>query len=133
MYEYLPHTADLKIRVIADSLEELFSNSLKAINEFLQPKLERDKIKKDIKIISNDLISLYIDFLSEVLSLTYIEKRIFCVENLKIIQKNKFVLEATLVGEKFISLVSDIKGVTYHQANITKENNKYIGEFIIDI
>jgi SHS2 domain-containing protein len=133
MYEYLPHTADLKIRIRSDSLENLFIESLKALNEFLGAEKGGKKIEKEIELSSKDLVLLYIDFLSEVLSLTYTEKMIFEIKEIKIIKNEEIKLKAKLIGEEYKSLKEDIKAITYHQAKIEKENDKYIGEFIIDI
>jgi SHS2 domain-containing protein len=76
-FEFLPHTADVKIRVYGKNLKEIINNSLLALKNFLKPKLTKTKIEKEIKVESNNEVNLLIDFLSEVLTETYTEKAIF--------------------------------------------------------
>ena len=128
---FLPHTADIKIRVYGKNIEEIINNSLLALKKFWQPKLIKKKIEKEIKIESNNQINLLIDFLSEVLSQTYIEKAIFVEFKENFLEEKS--LAGKIIGYKFISLSKDIKAITYHQAILEKINNKYIFEFIIDI
>jgi SHS2 domain-containing protein len=58
---------------------------------------------------------------------------IFEIKEIKIIKNEEIKLKAKLIGEEYKFLKEDIKAITYHQAKIEKENDKYIGEFIIDI
>ncbi len=157
-FEFLSHTADVKIRVYGKNLKEIINNSLLALKNFWKPKLTKTKIEKKIKIEANDEINLLIDFLSEVLSETYLEKAIFVkfetyADSADFMQtsadKNKFMqrintdfhadkrglysLSGKIIGYKFTSLSKDIKAITYHQANLKKINNYYQFEFIIDI
>jgi SHS2 domain-containing protein len=73
----LSHTADVKIKVYGKNLKEIINNSLLALKSFWKPKLTKTKIEKEIKIESNNEVNLLIDFLSEILAETYIEKAIF--------------------------------------------------------
>lgn len=132
MYEILPHTADIKFRIIADSLGKLFYESLEAINDFLGPKIKKPvKIKKfKLKIKFDRFDFLLVDFLSKLLSEVYIRKTIFHLKRIKIKDK-KF--EAYLIGKTYENLKKDIKAITYHQLLLKKLKNKYIAEFVIDV
>jgi len=148
-FEFLSHTADVKIRVYGKNLKEIINNSLLALKSFWKPKLTKTKIEKEIKIEANNEINLLIDFLSEVLSETYLRKAIFVKFEINadladltqtIADKNKYhakssfySLSGKIIGYKFTSLSKDIKAITYHQANLKKINNYYQFEFIIDI
>jgi SHS2 domain-containing protein len=155
-FEFLSHTADVKIRVYGKNLKEIINNSLLALKNFWKPKLTKTKIEKEIKIKSNKEVNLLIDFLSEVLAETYIEKAIFVRFEIDAdsadfthlhagkagttADKNKYhakysfySLSGKIIGYKFIFLSKDIKAITYHQANLRKINHQYIFEFIIDI
>jgi SHS2 domain-containing protein len=199
----LPHTADIKIRVYGKNLKEIINNSLLALKSFWKPKLTKIKIEQEIRIESDNEIKVLIDFLSEVLAKTYIEKAIF-VKFIRDLSKacsnvnrinypnngpnndiypnnnrmdypneepnkikfwnnscnlfgqnsgsnkifgensgNKFgpnsgnnsiySLSGKIIGYQFISISKDIKAITYHQANLKKNKNYYIFDFIIDI
>jgi SHS2 domain-containing protein len=138
-FEFLPHTADVKIRVYGKNLKEIVNNSLLALKSFWKPKLTKTKIEKEIKIESNNEVNLLIDFLSEILAETYIEKAIF-IKFLPQInpdfhadKRGLYSLSGKIIGYEFTSLSKDIKAITYHQANLQKINHQYIFEFIIDI
>jgi SHS2 domain-containing protein len=206
-FEFLPHTADIKIRVYGKNLKEIINNSLLALKSFWKPKLTKIKIEKEIRIESNNEIKVLIDFLSEVLAKTYIEKAIFvkfirdlskaCPNANRINYPNNSIypneglnngiypnnrqnklsesgdkifdqcsgksldynsgnplgynsgsnikfgpnlgndsvysLSGKIIGYQFISISKDIKAITYHQANLKKNKNYYIFDFIIDI
>jgi SHS2 domain-containing protein len=138
-FEFLSHTADVKIRVYGKNLKEIVNNSLLALKSFWKPKLTKTKIEKEIKVKSNNEVNLLIDFLSEVLAETYIEKAIF-VKFLPQIntdfhadKRGLYSLSGKIIGYKFIYLSKDIKAITYHQAVLKKIKEKYIFEFIVDI
>jgi SHS2 domain-containing protein len=83
--KFLSHTADVKIQIQAKSIEEIFNGGVKAIYQYLKPIiLDKEKIDKIVAIEAKDLTALFIDFLSEVLALTYIEKALFEVKKLQI-------------------------------------------------
>jgi len=130
-FEFLSHTADVKIRVYGKNLKEIINNSLLALKSFWKPKLTKTKIEKEIKVESNNEVNLLIDFLSEVLAETYIEKAIFVKFEPQ--ELASYSLSGKIIGYKFIFLSKDIKAITYHQANLQKINNQYIFDFIIDI
>jgi SHS2 domain-containing protein len=131
-FELLSHTADFKFRVYGKDYKEILRNSLLALKNFWSPKLTKEKIEEEIEINGLDLIDLFVNFLAEVLALTYIEKAIFQIKNLELNLEKNF-LKAKLQGYRFQSLKKDIKAITYHQAKLFKKNNKIIFEFIIDI
>jgi SHS2 domain-containing protein len=130
-FEFLSHTADVKIRVYGKNLKEVINNSLLALKSFWKPKLTKIKIEKEIKVESNNEVNLLIDFLSEVLAETYIEKAIFVKFEPQ--ELASYSLSGKIIGYKFIFLSKDIKAITYHQANLQKIDNQYIFDFIIDI
>mgnify|MGYP000094312439 FL=1 len=132
MYKFLEHTADFKIQVIANSLEEIFKESILALNAFLEPELGEKEKEEEITLQSPNLELLYIDFLSQILSKIYIEKMIFEVTNIDLnLKENSLV--AKLKGREFKKIEKDIKAITYHQTKIEKIKDKYLAEFIIDV
>ncbi|GIW67471.1 MAG: archease [Candidatus Parcubacteria bacterium] len=120
-FQFLPHTADIKIRVYGKNIEEIINNSLLALSSYLKPKLTKQKIERKIKLKAETAEDL-IDFLSQVLARIHIDKAIFI----------KFK-QGKIRGYKFSELSKDIKAITYHQTQLKKTNNRYIFDFIIDI
>lgn len=129
-FEFLSHTADLKFRIYGKDLKEIINNSLLALKEFFEPELTHEKIGKEIEIESTDKVVLIINFLSEVLTQTYISKAIFLNFEGEIFEDK---LKGKIIGYKFTKLKKDIKAITYHQAKLEKIDNLFIFEFIVDI
>lgn len=126
---YLPHTADIRMSIHEKSLEELFKQSVIGMNHVLKEKFcdEVHGIDKEvnIEVSAVDRTVLLIDFLSDVLTSTYIEKAVFC--HVEIIEFSQCKINARLSGSCVEQFDEEIKAVTYHEANIVK-NNKNLWE-----
>ncbi len=131
-YEILEHMADLKIRVFGKTKEELFQNALFGMTESQKAKILPGKVKKEIKIKSLDLEALLVDFLSEVLYLTQVNREIY--NDIKFEKLTDTELEGKLIGQKIERFGEDIKGVTYHDLGIDqKENGVWEATVLFDI
>ena len=72
-YYLKEHTADIRLILQADTLQELFLVALEGMNNFISkdfhiPKEKAFSIKQNIAISSIDPTSLLIDFLNEILT-----------------------------------------------------------------
>ncbi len=130
-YEILEHKADLKIRVFGKTKEELFLNAVLAMEEGLRPENKEQRTEnRNIKVKSDNLETLLVDFLSEVLYLVQVNKEIYIN-----IEFNKFSdseIEAELSGQKVERFGEDIKAVTYHNLEI-KQNKTWQATILFDI
>jgi len=126
-YEVLEHKADLKIRAFGKTKEELFENAM--VGMFEGAKYEPSfaeatagkEIKKEIKVSSLDLLSLLVDFLSEVLYLSEVNWEVY-----QKIQFKKFTekeIEGILSGKKLKGIGVIVKGVTYHDLDIRQKKD----------
>jgi SHS2 domain-containing protein len=117
-YEILEHKADLKIRVFGKTKEELFFNTLFAMGESQKAEILKPekKVKRKIKATSLDLSVLLVDFLSETLYLTQVNREIY--NNVKFDKFSDTGLEGKLTGKKVKRFGEDIKAVTYHELEI---------------
>lgn len=130
-YELLPHTADVWLYVEADTLEELFRGALNGLADIMKKGFCDIKVEtksKIIKIDSLDFTSLLVDFLSEVLQYSREEGIIYC--RMKILKLENKVLEAEIYGREAERFDKDVKAVTYHEAEIEK-NEKGNWEVVI--
>lgn len=140
-YKILDHTADAKVQAFGKTKEELFLNALKGMTAVLRPEIRNPntKIRNRIEIQSIDLDNLLVDFLSEVLYLSHINKRVY--NNVKFfkfsdpsINSGQAGLEGELSGYNVEKFGEDIKGVTHHGLKI--EQNKdglYEATILLDI
>lgn len=119
-YEILSHTADLRIRVKADSLKDLFGEALRAVGEILSKNKKNEiPVIRKIFATSQDKTALLVDFLNEILALSQINKEVYVKVNFSELSENS--LEAEIEGMKVDGFDEDIKATTYHEANI-KQN-----------
>jgi SHS2 domain-containing protein len=130
-YEILEHRADLKIRAFGRTKEELFSNMLKGMISGLRPEILNSETEtRNIEIKSPDLESLLVDFLSEVLYLTQVNKEIYTDIKFKKLNDPSMnsgqvaELEGELVGQKVQRFGEDIKAVTYYELKIEQKEDK---------
>ncbi|MBI3017776.1 MAG: archease [Deltaproteobacteria bacterium] len=124
-FEILPHTADVRVKVVGQSLEELFLESLEGMNELMCVGFRKQQtkitIQKTLKITALNSTMLLVYFLSEVLTLSHIHHAIFCKVEFK--KLSDATLEAKIFGTKTKKIEKDIKAVSYHEAKIKKNKN----------
>jgi len=122
-YEILEHKADLKIRAFGGTKEELFSNILFGMAESQRPKIKiKEKTRREIKIKSLDLSTLLVDFLSEALYLSQVNKEVYFDAKFKKFSDRE--IEGELFGQKIERFDEDIKAATYHGLNIHRREGK---------
>ncbi|MCL5960298.1 MAG: archease [Chloroflexi bacterium] len=136
LFKIIPHMADTRLRVEASSLEELFKVSLEGMNQILKKNF--CKKKKDfpeiyqIQISSYDTTSLLVDFLSEALTLSHIHGAIFC--QVEFIRLGSDSVSAKLLGVKVKRFDEDVKGVSYHEAEIVQNSKgNYQTSMVFDV
>ncbi len=123
-YEILEYKADLKIRAFGKTKEELFLNMLSGMSENMKPELQKpgEKTKRKIKLSSFDFQALLVDFLSEILYLSQVNKEVFFEAKFKKFSENE--IDGEIFGQKAKRFGEDIKAVTYHNLEIKKTKNK---------
>lgn len=134
--KFLSHTADIRLKVSAETLPRLFELCLNSMNRLLIRDFDKRKytsdISKKIHLESADRTSLLIDFLSEVLTLSHVSKAVFFEMSIESITDNK--ITAVLDGTIMNSFDEDIKAVTYHEADVRlNENGDWETILIFDI
>jgi len=130
-FEILDHSSDIRIKAFGDTKEELFLNAMEGMNAVLKPDLLKKTTNRRVVVNSFDLNALLVDFLSEVLYLSQVNKEIYID-----VVFNKFSdkeLEGELKGNKVESFSEDIKGVTYHDLKIEQKNGSYEAVILFDI
>jgi SHS2 domain-containing protein len=133
-FEEISHTADVKIRAHAPTLEALFSETFKALMQVMYGPNRDGGILREIRIESSDNESLLADFLSEVLFVSEVESLVFSEACISI---DGLRLTAELTGEPFDparhSGGSEVKGISYSGLAITHEANGYMLDIIFDV
>ncbi|EKE27394.1 MAG: hypothetical protein ACD_3C00213G0003 [uncultured bacterium (gcode 4)] len=133
-YEIIEHPSELRIRVYWKSIEEIFTNAGKVIWKILKttPFPRTNKNIHLIKIKSSDMNNLLIDFLSEILTYSHINKSIYTKFNIKSIQETEITAEIFWYRVQWFD--EDIKAVTYQDVNIMKTGRFYfVSDFVLDV
>jgi SHS2 domain-containing protein len=130
-YEYLKHTADLKVRAYGKTLEEAFANVAIGGFDFLTDTAKiKKKVEKKISITSKRLESLLYDFIEELLFLLDTEGFIISgFKDMKIVEdknKNTYSLKCIALGDSYknYQVKGDIKAITYSDMLIKTEERK---------
>nr|WP_320161219.1 archease [uncultured Methanoregula sp.] len=133
-YEEISHTADVKIRARAKTLELLFSDAFDALMQVVYGKNRSGKQQTVIKVDARDAESLLADFLSEVLFVSEVKGLVFSRADITITGP---ALTATLYGEPFDparhSEGTEVKGISYSGLSIREDTNGYMLEILFDV
>ncbi len=137
-YEILGHTADEKFRATGDSIEEAFSESVKAFAEIVGADPEAGENHHSIDIESESYEALFFDFLDELIFLQDTERQVVThVESMKVEKiGNVRKLEATLNTDPIVegSGFLDIKAPTYNEMKFDYEKGTgWVLEAVLDI
>ena len=130
------HTADVALRITADTLEELFHAAFEGMASIQSEKpTEENKespIEKKINLFAPDRTALLIDFLSEVHTLSDIYNTVFT--DLEIEELTDNHVSARVKSYSTSNFQEDIKAVTHSEANIHKtEKGKLETIVVLDI
>lgn len=132
-FRYLPHTADAKFRAFGSSLEEAFKNAGIAMTNLVT---DTSKIRKFSKralfLQSTSLENLIIKFLEELLYLAEVKGFVMGDAKLEI---SGFDLKGTLFGDflKNYETHGHVKAVTYNELLVSKENDIFIIQIVVDV
>ena len=133
-YEFLEHTADVKLKAYGKTIEEAFCNSAYALKEkIIGKKIVLKKIKKEIKVAGKDNEKLLYNFLEEFLYLLDAKDFIFSKINKINIEGNK--LTAEISGDKASSykFSNSVKAITYNEIFVKKDKNNIICQVVLDV
>lgn len=133
-FEELEHTADIKIRVKAATIEELFSEAARALMTVMYGNISPGNITRHIEIDDSDTLSLLQNFLSELLFISEVED--FVISHAEVRIEGTHLL-AELYGEPFMRekhmVGREVKGISYSGLTIAREQDSYILEVIFDV
>jgi SHS2 domain-containing protein len=131
-HKLLPHTADVRLWVESDTLKGLFEASLEGMAGLMK-RTEIEKkgpvVAQKIDLDAPDLTALLIDFLSAVLTLCHEKKSLFTEVEFSELDSTR--LKGIVKGIKVDGFDEDIKAVTYHEAEIRKNNTGYLETMIV--
>lgn len=131
-FEFLEHTADIKMRVVGKELKDIFETTVLAIAEYCSggEKLSNKK-KKTINVKGQDNESLLYNFIDEILYLIDAEHFIPVKATVKL---KGYSLKAELSGDSTKNYkLEHIKSATYAEMSIKKLRDNWEAVFVLDV
>jgi SHS2 domain-containing protein len=142
-YKFLEHPAELKVQSFGKDLPELFINSALAMMDYIYGDGSKGTARralthtKTITLKADNLESLLIDWLAEILYLSQVNKsayidyhiKKFCTGDRRVALP-KIVAE---IGAVKTAAKDEIKAVTYHELEIKQQNNMWQATVVYDI
>lgn len=133
-FEELSHTADIKMRVRAPTLDLLFSDAFESLMQTLYGTDRRGGTSRELKIEAEDTETLLLDFLSEVLFIGEVEGMVFATAD---VVTDGRTLTAVLDGEPFDrsrhAEGTEVKGISYSGMSIGRDTNGYMVDILFDV
>ena len=132
-FEFLEHTADIKIKTHGKSLSGIFQNFTLAVSEYLA---KENKIKpvlsKKVKLKAENTESLLYDFLDHLIYL--LDAKNFVVKRARVRVKNN-KLEGEVFGDKASNYegLDHIKAATYAEMYIKKKKSGWESQVVLDV
>jgi SHS2 domain-containing protein len=136
MYELFEHTADLGLRVEADSLEALFVDAARGLLAMLvaEPASVQPLMTKTISLVADEPAYLLFDWLSELLYAFETEKLLMSEIDLRIDgHQLAAVCRGETMDENRHRMEHEVKAVTYHHLRLEKTAEGWFSEVIVDI
>ena len=133
MFELIHHTADVRVRVSAASLEELFRAAVLGMYAVMRGEARGgEPVTREIAVDdSADTTALLVDFLNEVLNRAHIGRELF--DSIEFTRFEETSVTATLKGTAPAEFEEDVKAVTYHEAEVRRENGTWTTMLVFDL
>jgi SHS2 domain-containing protein len=132
MYELIHHTADIRMRVVASTQAELFSEALRGLSEVTEPQgIEGDSARAEIALEAPDTTVLLVDFLNEVLTRSHVRRETYVSVAFSEITSTR--IAATIGGSRVEGFGEDVKAVTYHEAEVVERDGEWSTLLVFDI
>jgi SHS2 domain-containing protein len=121
-FEFMGHTADVRVKIRGSTVQELFEAGLLAMAEIIRPggcnEAGGPEETRSLHITTVDRTALLVDFLSDVLTLSHSEGLLFCRTEISVLTECELVV--SVFGRRVDGWDEDIKAVTYHEADVRK-------------
>ncbi|MGK2859979.1 MAG: archease [Thermoanaerobaculia bacterium] len=132
MYEILPHTADLRVRLVAASLPSLFLEAAGALVEIVRPRPAPGiGASINLNVTAHDATALLVDFLNELLLLLETRHLVAVEIDFPVFGEQHLVASITMRAVE--GWERDVKAVTYHEAEIRSADGEWSTTLVFDI
>lgn len=135
-FEFLDHTADLRIRVWGKDLAELFEEAAFALFSVITDiGTVEPQIEEKVEVEAENREELLVGWLSELLYLHEVKGLLF--SKFQVLECQKERISAKAWGEPFSPerhyILLPVKAVTYHMLKIEQQGGLWLAEIIFDV
>ncbi len=137
MYEFLPHTADVLVRVYGRTWEEVFETAAKAMFAVM---VDIDKVapkeEKEVRVEGKNIGDALRRFLEELLFLKDAEALVFSKFRVRLLMDDSVKVEATAIGERVKpehNPRSDVKAVALHLFEVGEKDGRKYAQILFDV
>ncbi len=137
MYEILHHTADVRLHVTASSLEALFEEALRGLIDVMGARRAPLPVgahgvrPESVELDSLNVTALLVDFLNEALVRAVTRRVLYTGASFASLGETH--LQATLTSVPAESFDEDVKAVTYHEAEVRRDGERWTTMLVLDI
>lgn len=130
MYRWVEHTAELELEIEASSLEGVFEDGLGALAELLGDDLSGPRTTRDVAVPGRERAVLLADWLEELVFLAETEE--FVPERLAALEVTEDGLSTVVEGRRGAPPPL-VKGVTYHDLELRRDNGSWRARIVLDV
>ena len=135
-FRFLNHTGDLAIEIYGQSLRNIFENAGQALFHVItDPSKVQEKVEKGITLAYDDLETLMVDWLGELLYLHDVEGLLFRRFEVRGMEDGRFEVKAW--GESFQEgrhvIRTEVKAVTFHHLEIKQQQGRWRARVVLDL
>jgi SHS2 domain-containing protein len=130
VYEWVEHTAELELRVLADSAEELFAEAMRALAELMDAEEGGEPARHELTASAPDRATLLAEWLNELVYLA--ESRGFVPDRVERFQLGEVDVEATVSGRTATPRPL-VKAVTYHGLSLAESDGRWSATVVLDV
>jgi SHS2 domain-containing protein len=132
MYEILPHTADVRVRLTCNDAPSLFADGAAALRDVVKPEVVPGQGEThSLSIEAHDLTSLLVDFLNELVWLLEVRHLVSSSVSVTTLEPTRLV--AALTMAEVATWQRDVKAVTYHEAEVREADGEWTTTLVLDI
>jgi SHS2 domain-containing protein len=130
VYRWVEHTSEVEVLIEDDSPRAVFIEALVALGDLLTEERGGDPVTHEVSISAPDLPALLVEWLSELVYLA--ESDGFIPERVVEIEFTQTSLEATVGGQR-ARPQTVIKGVTYHDLELSQTEGRWRARVVLDV
>ena len=130
MYRWVDHTAEIELRVEAETEDGVFADSLVAIAELTAGELAGVAVRRELSLSAVDRATLLAEWLEELVYLS--ESEGFVAERLVSLELGERDLRATVEGRQGMPRYL-VKAVTYHGLALERADGGWRARVVLDV